>query len=186
MVNQTIGHFRMNTSEIRRERYARFRAQGMDQRAAAIKAGFLNGNAGYKIEQEPTVQARIAALMDAELPEFILSRNEALERASDSANYTLLDAFDVCEETYQWKLKHPRDWPRGLADRLEAIEWDRFGNPKIKLRSTVGVLEFIANISGWNKQGIELTGPNNGPIHAVTTHATPEELAEQYALLRSL
>lgn len=153
---------------------------------AAIRAGYSKRTAGQIGDEnlkKPQISQAIKAAMD--------SRNK---RAQVNADYVLnrlveidqLDVLDILRDDMSFKplSEWPKAWRQYLvgfdiAEMFEGQGEDRSMvglMKKIKWPDKVKNLELLGRHFGMFKDKVEHTGPNGGPVQAVTM--TPEQFRE--------
>jgi hypothetical protein len=142
-----------------------------DGKASAIHAGYNPHdsqpyNTAHRLLRHPAVKAYINKRLD----EQSMSGNEIIARITDIAR---AEPGNVVKA-------HPANPDRLIIDADEVLRNRRFikhfgfdsnGNPKIEFHDAHVALRDLARVRGLLKEGLEVSGPNGGPIPtSLTVH----------------
>jgi len=165
-----------NLKEPKHELFARALAEGKGVHLASGLAGYHSPQ--YSLRQNDVIQARVAEILKESESDAIMKAREWRERETRSARVDIRDFFDMTTNF----LLPMSQWSNEAAEAVESIEWDKYGQPKIKLRKTSS-MNNLGKSLGVLTDKVELSGPNGGPVKTINNEMTPQQAAEVYALL---
>lgn len=176
----------------------------MSQREAYIAAGgkakspAVQDSSACEILSNPKVKAFYNSLINQAASSAVMTREEALERLSQTARVTIAD---VCEfktvqvgETpegdpvYQtvWTIKNSEDIPAEIAVCIKSVSITQQG-PKLELHDQNSAIKQLSDMQGWNApKKSELTGAGGAPLKVEADVSAPEVASALETLLGAL
>lgn len=121
-------------------------ANGFNATKAAEAAGYTEpGKAGYRLSKNVEIQAEIAARTASRA----MTADEVLQRLADRARVSIAEFYDVDDDgNLVLNLRRARD--SGKLDLIDNIDYDRRGNPILKLPDRAEALTLIGrNLQLW-------------------------------------
>lgn len=164
----------MNYSEIRREKLARYLAEGLPITIACKKAGFIAANAASIVAREPGVQARVAEIVNQGLPETLRTSGEL-----DTMLDELLDADVRLYFDENGRTINPHDLRNAEAMALTGYKEGKYG-PELKFESKLSVLNLAMKRRGMLIDKQEISGPNGTPLQTINSEMSASDAAELY------
>lgn len=164
----------MNKSDIRRERLARYLAEGMDLAIAGRKAGFMDYSNMTRVAQEPGVKARVAEIVEMGLPDTVRTSGEL-----DGLLDELLDADTRLYFNDQGYPLNPTLLRNAEALALTGYKEGRYG-VELKWTSKLDVLKLAMQRRGMLVEKHEVTGKDGGPVATIAAEMSAAEAAELY------
>jgi phage terminase small subunit len=154
----------------------------IDQNAtkAAIRAGYspkTSGSMGHELLKKP----EIAEAIQAGLSDLAQKTGITAERVlNQMARLGFSDIRGAFRETGELKL--PGEWDDETAAAIASIEVITVNKgegmveyvSKIRLADKRAALADIARVLGINKDSLEITGKDGGPVETVVTYALPD------------
>jgi hypothetical protein len=140
------------TGEVRGKKY--------NATSAAIVAGYAESGAhvrGSALMKRDDVKAAVQEL----LGEISMQAEEIVARLSDIARAEIGNIVDIMDNG---QIRMSSDELKKLKPFIKSFSWDSNGNPKIEFHDPHAAIKDLARIRGLNKDGLELTGANGGPI----------------------
>lgn len=163
------------------ERYARARADLKD-RGEAYRIAFpqtthnitVNSNA-YKLERRLDIRTRIEWFTNQSKDRLLLKRDKLEEQLWEMSDYNIADLFESKEETDRYGeirkkmvLRDIHTLPLNLQKAIQAITWDRGGNPSVKMHDKVQINVELRKMLGLDrpqpKEDVELRQMTNAQL----------------------
>lgn len=161
----------MKPADIRRERLARYIAEGLSTIAAGRKAGFVSDVTSRRVAGEPGVQARIAEIV-AEGYSATLRDAAALDEMLDE----MLEADPRCYFDEDGRMKGIQELRNAEAMALTSIKETQFGC-ELKFESKLAVLQLAMKRRGMLIERQEVSSKSTAEIEMTMN---PQQAAEIY------
>lgn len=165
---------------------------GKSQRQAYKDAGGkaknpLSGDAVVsRMLKKVKVKAFYDSLIAATAKSSIMTREEALERLSNTARVTITDIAEFKEEVVgededgnpvkqtQWRIKNSDQITPEAAAAIKSVTATKFG-PKLEMHDPQAAIKQLGDLLGWNAPSKhELTGKDGQPMQMATDVSAPE------------
>lgn len=163
-------------NEPRYERFAHALASGKSLHLASRLAGFLTPQ--YTLRNNEIIQQRVAQILEAAASEAVMQSREWQERETRRARVDIREFFDL--ET--GRALPLEKWPDDAVEAIESIEYDKYGQLKIKLAKS-SAMNNLGKMHKLLTDKVELNANVNSNAHVITSEMTPQEAAENYALM---
>ena len=154
--------------------------------------------AAYRLFSDVQVKAYYDSLIEAATNSAIMTREQALERLTKSAQVTITDVCefrnvkvgedDSGQPIYQtvWTIKDSENIPPHIAACIKSVTITKTG-PKIELYDSNAAIKQLSTMEGWDApKRSELTGKDGKPLALKTDVKAPEVVAALGSLMDKL
>lgn len=167
---------------IRWELVARAMASGATAQQVAQKAGLADASYAAQLMQRDDIKKRAYEIIEDGLGSAELTKEYIAGQLVEILGVSAADFFEIDPQNpnNEWSIVPPHRWSAAMSNLCTGIEFDRYGQPKVKFESRLRILELAGRALGMWKDGLELSGPNGGPIENVDADMSAADAAKLY------
>lgn len=167
----------MNYADVRREKLARYLAEGLPTNVAGRKAGYLSDAGAYQASKDARVQARVAEIVNEGIQGTLRAAADLDAILDDMLDADIRDFFDE-----DGRLIRPHQLRRAESLLLTGYKEGPLG-PELKFESRLALLKLAMQRRGMLIEKHELTGKDGAPMQMITTETDAATAAELYKAL---